>query len=85
MILAVIASEIMIIGAITEYIKAHFYARQMPNLKAEGWTLTHIRFAEAGGFIYRTRDWETKIDNMRHPTKLTQSRKLGEPPSRQRS
>lgn len=80
MLLAVIAPEIMIIDAISEYIKARHYAHQTPNLKADGWTLTHLRFAEAGGFFYRSRDWNTKIRDMGHLAELIQSRKLRKPP-----
>lgn len=80
MMLAVIAPEIMIIDAISEYIKAKFYAHQTPNLRDDGWTLTHLRFAEAGGFFYRSRDRESKIRDMRHLAELIQSRKLRKPP-----
>ena len=80
MMLAVLAPEIMIIDAISEYIKAQYYAYQTPTLKSDGWTLTHLRFAEAGGFIYYTRDEEIRIDDMRHLAQLILSSKLGEPP-----
>ncbi len=36
MMLAVLALEIMIIDAISEYIKAQYYAYQTPTLKTDG-------------------------------------------------
>ena len=80
MLLALIAPEIMIIDAPSDYSKAQYYAHQTPNLKADGWTLTHLRFAEAGGFIYKSRDRDTDVRDRRHLADLIQSRKLRKPP-----
>ncbi len=65
MMVAVLAPEVMIIDAISEYVRARYYASQTPNLKTDGWTLTHLRFAAAGGFIHYTRDEEIRSNDMR--------------------
>lgn len=78
--LAIILPELMMVDAISEYTRARFYARQTPDLKADGWTSTHLRFADAGGFSYRSGDSNTKVSNMHHLVELIQSQKLENPP-----
>ena len=80
MLLVVLAPEIMLIDANSDFFKARYYANQTANLEVNGWRLTHLRFAEAGGFIYKIKDVDTKIDDMRYLAQLIHSRKLGRPP-----
>ena len=80
MVLAIFAPEVMIIDAVSQYVKAQYYAAQMPTLRPDGWTLTHLRYAEAGGFIYQTRELEFNIVSMHELVQLIYSEKLGKPP-----
>ncbi len=81
MLLVVLAPEIMLIDAVNGFFKARYYTNQTANLEADGWRLTHLRFAEANGFIYRARDADTKFDgDMHYLAQLIHSRKLGRPP-----